>query len=119
MPGRRKANSKGPLARKALQTNDKLEALEPFREDGTEQLLTTNQAVRINDNQNSLKAGGRGPSLLEDFILREKITHFDHERIRNGWSMRGARPRMGTFRSTNRSPGTLASISTPPPATNG
>jgi catalase len=37
--------------------------------------------VRINDNQNSLKAGDRGPSLLEDFILREKITHFDHERI--------------------------------------
>jgi catalase len=44
-------------------------------------LLTTNQGVPINDNQNSLKAGDRGPSLLEDFILREKITHFDHERI--------------------------------------
>ncbi|WP_235263347.1 catalase [Nitrincola sp. A-D6] len=43
--------------------------------------LTTNQGVRIEDNQNSLKAGLRGPSLLEDFILREKITHFDHERI--------------------------------------
>lgn len=43
--------------------------------------LTTNQGVAISDNQNSLKAGGRGPSLLEDFILREKITHFDHERI--------------------------------------
>jgi catalase len=43
--------------------------------------LTTNQGVRINDNQNSLSAGERGPSLLEDFILREKITHFDHERI--------------------------------------
>jgi len=35
----------------------------------------------VADNQNSLKAGGRGPTLLEDFILREKITHFDHERI--------------------------------------
>ena len=35
----------------------------------------------IADNQNSLKAGLRGPTLLEDFILREKITHFDHERI--------------------------------------
>ncbi len=44
-------------------------------------LLTTNQGVPIRDNQNSLKAGGRGPTLLEDFILREKITHFDHERI--------------------------------------
>lgn len=43
--------------------------------------LTTNQGVAIADNQNSLKAGPRGPVLLEDFILREKITHFDHERI--------------------------------------
>src|SRR5262245_47735199 len=44
-------------------------------------LLTTNQGVVIADNQNSLKAALRGPTLLEDFILREKITHFDHERI--------------------------------------
>jgi catalase len=44
-------------------------------------VLTTNQGIPIADNQNSLKAGGRGPILLEDFILREKITHFDHERI--------------------------------------
>jgi catalase len=44
-------------------------------------ILTTNQGLPISDNQNSLKAGGRGPTLLEDFILREKITHFDHERI--------------------------------------
>lgn len=43
--------------------------------------LTTNQGVPISDNQNSLKASPRGPTLLEDFILREKITHFDHERI--------------------------------------
>ncbi|HYF62578.1 MAG TPA: catalase [Herpetosiphonaceae bacterium] len=43
--------------------------------------LTTNQGVRISDNQNSLKAGERGPTLLEDFIFREKMTHFDHERI--------------------------------------
>jgi catalase len=43
--------------------------------------LTTNQGLRIPDNHNSLKAGRRGPTLLEDFILREKITHFDHERI--------------------------------------
>ncbi len=43
--------------------------------------LTTNQGIRIADNQNSLKAGARGPSLLEDFVLREKIFHFDHERI--------------------------------------
>ena len=43
--------------------------------------LTTNHGVPISDNQNSLKAGARGPSLLEDFQLREKIFHFDHERI--------------------------------------
>jgi catalase len=43
--------------------------------------LTTNQGVRISDNQNSLKSGARGPTLLEDFVLREKIFHFDHERI--------------------------------------
>ena len=45
------------------------------------QMLTTNQGVAVGDNQHSLKAGLRGPTLLEDFILREKITHFDHERI--------------------------------------
>ena len=43
--------------------------------------LTTNHGVPISDNQNSLKGGQRGPTLLEDFILREKIQHFDHERI--------------------------------------
>jgi len=51
------------------------------RENGTDQFLTTNQGVRINDNQNSLKAGPRGATLLEDFIFREKMMHFDHERI--------------------------------------
>ena len=43
--------------------------------------LTTNHGVPVSDNQNSLKAGSRGPTLLEDFVLREKIFHFDHERI--------------------------------------
>ncbi len=62
-------------------TNDKLQSLEPFRSDATGQALRTNQGVKVADNQNSLKAGARGPSLLEDFIMREKITHFDHERI--------------------------------------
>jgi catalase len=51
--------------------------LESFTQ-GPENLLTTNQGVVLPDNHNSLKAGIRGPSLLEDFILREKITHFDH-----------------------------------------
>jgi catalase len=61
--------------------NAKDNDLTQFREDSAGEYLTTNQGVRINDDQNSLKAGARGPSLLEDFILREKITHFDHERI--------------------------------------
>ena len=52
-----------------------------MRVDSTDRALTTNQGVPVGDNQNSLKAGLRGPTLLEDFILREKITHFDHERI--------------------------------------
>ena len=43
--------------------------------------LTTNQGVAISDNQNSLTVGPRDPVLLEDFVLWEKITHFDHERI--------------------------------------
>src|SRR6202044_1699275 len=43
--------------------------------------LTTNRGLSISDNQNSLNARTRGPTLLEDFIVREKITHFDHERI--------------------------------------
>ncbi len=48
---------------------------------GAHPALTTNQGVPVSDNQNSLRANRRGPSLLEDFVLREKITHFDHERI--------------------------------------
>jgi catalase len=55
--------------------------LDRVRVDSTGQRLTTNQGVPVADNQSSLKAGLRGPALLEDFILREKITHFDHERI--------------------------------------
>ncbi|MEO7336762.1 MAG: catalase, partial [Caldimonas sp.] len=48
---------------------------------GAHPALTTNQGLAVSDNQNSLKSSPRGPALLEDFILREKITHFDHERI--------------------------------------
>ena len=55
--------------------------LDRVRVDSSGQTLTTNQGVPVADNQNSLKAGFRGPALLQDFILREKITHFDHERI--------------------------------------
>jgi catalase len=56
-------------------------ALAGRRVNSAGQRLTTNQGVPVANNQDSLKAGLRGPTLLEDFILREKITHFDHERI--------------------------------------
>src|SRR5690242_21927028 len=55
--------------------------LDRSRESPEGEFLTTDQGIRVNDNQNSLKAGDRGPTLMEDFIFREKMTHFDHERI--------------------------------------
>ncbi len=61
--------------------NATIGTLDRVRADATGTPLTTNQGVHVADNQHSLKAGLRGPVLLEDFILREKITHFDHERI--------------------------------------
>ena len=67
--------------KKITNESEKVQKLQEFTENSTDQFLTTNQGLRINDNQNSLKSGERGATLLEDFILREKITHFDHERI--------------------------------------
>ena len=61
--------------------SEKNSQLEQFKVDATNEALRTNQGVKVSDDQNSLKAGERGATLLEDFILREKITHFDHERI--------------------------------------
>jgi len=69
----------GPAAAAGVNPNN--DTLERVRVDSGGQLLTTNFAQPIADNQSSLKLGLRGPALLEDFILREKITHFDHERI--------------------------------------
>ncbi len=66
---------------KKQQNNEKIDQLSNNFEVGSDKALTTNQGVKISDNQNSLKAGERGATLLEDFIMREKITHFDHERI--------------------------------------
>jgi len=63
------------------ETNKKLQDLEQDTSYADGKFLTTNQGLKVNDDHNSLKAGERGPTLLEDFILREKITHFDHERI--------------------------------------
>ncbi|RYG53490.1 MAG: catalase, partial [Chitinophagaceae bacterium] len=59
----------------------KKEQLGKYTTDTQGELMNTNQGLKINDDQNTLKAGNRGPSLLEDFIFREKMTHFDHERI--------------------------------------
>ncbi len=59
----------------------KIADLEPERKYDEGEFLTTNHGLRINDNQNSLKSMERGGTLIEDFILREKIHHFDHERI--------------------------------------
>jgi catalase len=56
-------------------------ALDRVRVDDSRRELTTNQGVKVADNQDSLKIGLRGPTAMEDFIFREKITHFDHERI--------------------------------------
>jgi catalase len=53
---------------------------EPHQQ-ATDEVLTTNQGVPISDDQNSLRIGARGPTLMEDFHFIEKITHFDHERI--------------------------------------
>lgn len=61
--------------------NEKDEQLEAFRVDDRGKFLTTNQGLRMSEDEFSLKAGERGPTLMEDFHFREKMTHFDHERI--------------------------------------
>lgn len=63
-------------------TNDeKSRQLNEGAESSDGEFLTTNQGVKVSDTDNSLKAGERGPTLIEDFHFREKMTHFDHERI--------------------------------------
>ncbi|AGP38918.1 catalase [Sorangium cellulosum] len=64
-----------------ISAHSKIDSLEPHREDLAGTVLSTDQGIRIDSTDDSLKAGARGPALLEDFHLREKITHFDHERI--------------------------------------
>jgi catalase len=76
-PPRRKA---GASAKTIAGARDKQSQLDAFTLDPAGS-LSTQQGAQIADNHNTLKAGLRGPTLLEDFILREKITHFDHERI--------------------------------------
>ncbi|WP_346267739.1 catalase [Sporosarcina sp. E16_3] len=61
--------------------NSKDKQLEQFRVNNAGTKMTTNQALKVSNDEESLKAGIRGPTLMEDFHFREKITHFDHERI--------------------------------------
>jgi catalase len=79
----KKANSKNPAIKRvgAKHPNGKNRSDLSAPPGNEGDFLTTNQGLRVSDNHNSLKAGPRGPALLEDFWLREKITHFDHERI--------------------------------------
>ncbi|MBI5738420.1 MAG: catalase, partial [Mycolicibacterium neoaurum] len=77
-PRKRDQSAPAPVGPSGTDTNH-LVGSEPRAQTGT--FLTTAQGVRIPDTDHSLKAGSRGPTLLEDFHLREKITHFDHERI--------------------------------------
>ncbi|WP_010268440.1 catalase [Paenibacillus senegalensis] len=65
----------------STQENSKQKQLEQYRVDDRNKRLTTNQGVKVTEDEFSLKAGERGPTLLEDFHFREKMTHFDHERI--------------------------------------
>jgi hypothetical protein len=77
----KKTGQTKPRARTTTAQSPKIEALDAYRASPRDKVLTTNQGLPIADDENSLRAGERGPTLLEDFILREKITHFDHERI--------------------------------------
>ncbi|WP_082233255.1 catalase [Halobacillus massiliensis] len=61
--------------------NKKDDQLEEFRTDDRGKEMTTNHGVKVSEDEFSLKAGERGPTLMEDFHFREKMTHFDHERI--------------------------------------
>ncbi|GIO21661.1 catalase [Oceanobacillus sp. J11TS1] len=66
---------------KKNEQNKKNQQLNKYRVNDRNKALTTNQGLKMNEDEFSLKAGDRGPTLLEDFHMREKITHFDHERI--------------------------------------
>lgn len=81
-PTRPNAEPMSPGSVKAPDTmNAKLEQLARFRTSGEDCALTTSAGVRISDNQNTLRAGARGPALLEDFQFTDKMAHFDRERI--------------------------------------
>ena len=64
-----------------INENSKNKQLEDYRVDNRGKKMTTNQGLKVSEDEHSLKAGERGPTLMEDFHFREKMTHFDHERI--------------------------------------
>ena len=64
-----------------VKDNDKIKDLEKNKVDNKNKAFTTNKGLKMAEDEFTLKAGRRGPSLLEDFHFREKIMHFDHERI--------------------------------------
>ncbi|AWE07204.1 catalase HPII [Lysinibacillus sp. 2017] len=64
-----------------MKKNEKIEQLKQFTVTDEGQALTTNHGVKLSEDEHSLKSGERGPTLMEDFHFREKMTHFDHERI--------------------------------------
>lgn len=76
LSGMTKANESGRINGQSKQRQ-----LDQYRVDGNGKKMTTNQGLRVSEDEHSLKAGTRGPTLMEDFHFREKMTHFDHERI--------------------------------------
>ncbi|MGW2374276.1 catalase [Kitasatospora sp. NPDC001683] len=80
-PEPRSAPRSAPQTEPQTQRDAKDAALDAVRATDPDGPLTTDQGVRVDDTDNSLAVGDRGPTLLEDFQLREKLTHFDHERI--------------------------------------
>ena len=84
IPGTPSPNGQGAQAEGPVRPgspNEKQAQLDAFRVNDEGTLYTTDQGVKVDDTDNSLTAGVRGPSLIEDFHFREKMTHFDHERI--------------------------------------
>ncbi|EUA07025.1 catalase family protein [Mycobacterium xenopi 4042] len=83
--------------------NAKQQQLDRYRLKRASGYLTTQQGVRVDHTDDALTAGERGPTLLEDFHAREKLTHFDHERIPSAWCMLAVRaPTATSSRTTTR-----------------
>lgn len=77
------ANSQNPSSNRLKAREANPDLLDQYKVDDSNSYLTTDAGGPIQDDA-SLKAGERGPTLLEDFILRQKIQHFDHERVSLG-----------------------------------